>query len=49
MFEFGGSTIVVLFKEDTIKPDNQILTNTENGKETIVKLGMKIGEKFSDL
>ncbi|MBE7065291.1 MAG: phosphatidylserine decarboxylase [Ruminococcaceae bacterium] len=46
MFEFGGSTIVVLFKDGTIAPDSQILANTENDKETVVKLGMKIGEKL---
>ncbi len=43
MFEFGGSTIVLLFKEDTVIPDEDILGNTADGFETIVKMGEKIG------
>lgn len=43
MFEFGGSTIVLLFKEDTVIPDHDILKNTAAGFETIVKMGEKIG------
>lgn len=43
MFEFGGSTIVMLFKENTVIPDEDILRNTSEGFETIVKMGEKIG------
>lgn len=43
MFEFGGSTIVLLFKENTVIPDHDILKNTAAGFETIVKMGEKIG------
>lgn len=46
MFEFGGSTIVLLFEENKIIPDDDILKNTLNGFETIVKMGEKIGEKL---
>lgn len=43
MFEFGGSTVVLLFKEDMVIPDEDILKNTSDGFETIVKMGEKIG------
>ncbi|MDD2518598.1 MAG: phosphatidylserine decarboxylase [Bacilli bacterium] len=46
-FKFGGSTIVLLFKENTIKIDKEILNNSLNNIETIVKLGEKIGNKVS--
>ncbi|MBR1592198.1 MAG: phosphatidylserine decarboxylase [Ruminococcus sp.] len=43
MFQFGGSTIVMLFEEDSVIPDDDILSNTLSGYETIVKYGEKIG------
>lgn len=43
MFEFGGSTIVMLFEKDRIEIDSDILRNSANGDETIVKYGEKIG------
>lgn len=43
-FEFGGSTIVLLVK-DTVKPDKDLLRNTANDCETIVKMGEQIGKK----
>ena len=42
-FEFGGSTIVLLFKENTFIPDDELIVNTNNDLETIVQLGEKIG------
>ena len=42
-FEFGGSTIVLLFERDAVTPDSDLLKNTANGFETVVKLGEKIG------
>lgn len=42
-FEFGGSTIVLLFQKDKVIIDNDLLENTKNGYETIVKMGEKIG------
>ena len=42
-FSYGGSTIVVLFKEDTVDFDRDLLQNTEQGMETIVKMGERIG------
>lgn len=44
-FKFGGSTIVLLFKENTIKIKKDILNNSLNNIETIVKLGETIGNK----
>lgn len=46
MFEFGGSTIIMLVKENTVEIDNELLENTENNKESIVKMGMQIGCKI---
>lgn len=43
MFEFGGSTIVLLFAKDTVKLDDDIVRNSASSVETIVKYGEKIG------
>ncbi|MCQ2459175.1 MAG: phosphatidylserine decarboxylase [Ruminococcus sp.] len=43
MFEFGGSTIVMLFEKDRIAVDMDILRNSADGIETVVKYGEKIG------
>ena len=45
MFLFGGSTIVLLLQKDKALIDNDIIRNTKNGFETIVKYGEKIGLK----
>lgn len=45
-FEFGGSTIVMLFQENKIKIDDVIFKNTKQNNETVVKLGTVIGSKF---
>lgn len=42
-FEFGGSTVIQLFKKDAIIPDADILEQSNNGIEVIVKLGEKTG------
>lgn len=42
-FEFGGSTVVVLVKKDMMDLDEDLLENTKNGYETIVKMGERIG------
>ena len=43
-FEFGGSTIVLLFKKNTVKLDEDIYNNSKEGIETIVKYGERIGK-----
>lgn len=45
MFEFGGSTVVLLFEKDMINIDSDILENSAHGIETAVKYGEKIGTK----
>jgi len=40
-FEFGGSTIVMLYQNDKIVIDEDIVTNSKNGIETIIKYGEK--------
>ena len=42
-FQFGGSTVVLLLKKDTAVIDGDILENSRNGIETVVKFGEKIG------
>ncbi|MBR6968309.1 MAG: phosphatidylserine decarboxylase [Ruminococcus sp.] len=44
-FEFGGSTIVLLFGKDTVRPDEDILRNSAGNTETVVRYGEKIGVK----
>jgi len=45
MFKFGGSTIIMLFQRDKVTIDEIICKNTQQDKETIVKMGNKIGSK----
>lgn len=45
-FMYGGSTVIVLVKNNVIKVDKDILLNSKNGYETCVKLGEKIGKKI---
>ncbi len=42
-FEFGGSTVIVLLQKDTAAIDEEILSNSSEGYETVVKCGEKIG------
>ena len=45
-FEFGGSTIVLLFKKDSVEIDDDLIENTKNGYETAVKMGERIGKQM---
>ena len=45
MFEFGGSTIVLLIEKNKVEIDKEIIENTKDGYETVVKYGEKIGHK----
>jgi len=47
-FEFGGSTIVLLFEKNRVTPDADILKNTKHGFETAVKMGEKVGERVNE-
>ena len=42
-FEFGGSTVVLLLEPDKVLPDSDLIRNTLQGAETIVKMGERIG------
>jgi phosphatidylserine decarboxylase len=41
-FKFGGSTIVLLFKEGRIRFDDDLQKNTKKGFETTIKMGEPI-------
>jgi len=45
MFEFGGSTIVLLVKKDILTIDGDILANSAENIETAVKMGERIAVK----
>lgn len=45
LFEFGGSTVIQLFKKDAVKPDADIIEQSVKGIETLVKIGEKVGVK----
>ena len=42
-FSFGGSTVVILVDKDKVKLDQDLIDNTKNRIETLVKMGEKIG------
>lgn len=42
-FEFGGSTIVVLISKNKVYIDSDLIENSKNGFETIIKMGEQIG------
>lgn len=42
-FEFGGSTIIVCLEKGRAQIDKDILSNSKEGLETVVKMGEKIG------
>ena len=43
MFEFGGSTVILLLEPGKAQVDPVFFENTCNGKETVVKMGMPLG------
>jgi len=45
MFEFGGSTVVLLTEPGKVQTDEDLVRNSATGAETLVKMGEKIGEK----
>lgn len=44
-FKFGGSTVILFFKKDIVKIDEDIVEQTKLGYETKVLMGEKIGTK----
>ncbi len=45
-FKFGGSTVILFFKKDCIKIDEDILEQSKLDFECKIKLGEKIGTKI---
>ncbi|KAJ3015558.1 hypothetical protein HKX48_004553 [Thoreauomyces humboldtii] len=43
-FEFGGSTCILLFEKGKMKWDDDLVERSQNGMETLVEVGEKIGE-----
>lgn len=46
-FLFGGSTVVLIFKKNSVEIDSDIVSNSRKGIETKVKLGEVIGKKVN--
>ena len=44
-FEYGGSTVILAFQPGQVALDEDILKNTAEGFETVVKMGDAIGRK----
>lgn len=48
MFEFGGSTVILLLEKDRAEIDEEFFTNTADDCETTVKCGEKIGKRIQN-
>jgi phosphatidylserine decarboxylase len=44
-FQFGGSTVILLFEPEQLMIDDDLIANTLDGYETLVKMGEGIGKK----
>ena len=44
-FEYGGSTIILLLKKDSVKIDQRFLDATAKAEEVDVKMGEVIGSR----
>ncbi|KAH8954875.1 hypothetical protein BDL97_08G104400 [Sphagnum fallax] len=42
-FQFGGSTVIVVFQQSSIELDKDLLANSERSLETLVYMGMTVG------
>ncbi|EPS45252.1 hypothetical protein H072_765 [Dactylellina haptotyla CBS 200.50] len=42
-FKFGGSTLVVLFEPNTMKWDDDLVANSKEAVETLIRVGMSVG------
>jgi phosphatidylserine decarboxylase len=42
-FQFGGSTVILLLEKDAVQVDEDILRNSREHTETVVRMGEKIG------
>ena len=48
-FEFGGSTVILMLQKGAAVIDAELLENTRQGKESIVRLGNRIGHRETSL
>lgn len=46
-FEFGGSTVILMLEKDRVQIDSDLIVNSNDGYETIVKMGERIGSAKS--
>lgn len=46
-FEFGGSTVILMFEKNKVLLDSDLIRNTDDGYETTVKMGERIGSAKS--
>ena len=44
-FEFDGSAVVLFIQPDKVRMDYDLIENSENGYETIIRMGERIGEQ----
>lgn len=44
-FAYGGSTVIAIFPKGLIEFDDDLLKNSENTIETLMKVGYSIGKK----
>lgn len=47
-FQHGGSTCIVLFPKNSVTWDPDLIRNSMEGVETLVRVGTKIGEYISN-
>ena len=45
-FEFGGSTVILVFEKGKVELAEDIVKNNHDGFETAVKMGEVIGKKY---
>lgn len=45
-FAFGGSTVILMTRAESVQPDEDILENSARGIETRVRLGERVGKKL---
>ncbi|SHK42813.1 phosphatidylserine decarboxylase [Hathewaya proteolytica DSM 3090] len=45
-FKFGGSTVIMLFKENIVEIDHDIVSNSRKGVETLINIGDSIGKRL---
>ena len=43
-FQYGGSTVVLIIEKNAVRIDDDIIKNSSEGVETVVRFGEKIGE-----